>query len=104
MIQNKLYDTEFLNMILGNDIVGLSELHTLGDVSMPGFKLVKQKIRKEIYKRPKISGGVAVFVQNKYEGLVHLIPNENEDSIRIKIKSSNKFKDDILYRHLLYMP
>ena len=102
-IQNKLQDTEFLNKITGIDIVGLSELHTIDDVSLPGFKLVKQKNRKKNHKGPKICGGVAVFVKENYEYLVQVIPNDNEDSIWINIKSPNFKVHDDIYIGTFYM-
>ena len=85
-IGNKLADPNFLKIISRNHIVGLAELHTNDKISLPGYKLVKQKIRTKKHKGPKIAGGLALFVKHEIDYLVQLIPNDNEDSIWIKIK------------------
>ena len=54
MVDNLLNDPEFLKMISGSDIVGLGEIHADKEVSIPGFKSVKQKIREKKFKGPKI--------------------------------------------------
>ena len=59
IIGNKLSDLEFLDEIKGCDIVGLAELHIEKEVSLPGFKLLKQKIRKKIHRGPNIAGEAA---------------------------------------------
>ena len=56
-IGNKLIDPEFLQTISKSDIVGLSEIHSDIEVSLPGFMSLKQKIREKRHKGPKISGG-----------------------------------------------
>ena len=45
VIEDKLSDREFLNKISKSDILGLAELHTDEEISIPGFKLIKQKFR-----------------------------------------------------------
>ena len=71
-------------------MVGLAELHTSEEASLPGFKLVKQKFRKKCHKGPKISGGIAVFVRNDLQDSVEVVPNKNEDSIWVKIKQKKE--------------
>ena len=83
-IGDKLIDDDFLNKIRDSDIIGLTELHTKEVVSIPGYKLLKQKFREKYHKGPKISGGLAVFVKNYLQNAVQHIPNE--DSIWIKVK------------------
>ena len=56
-IGDKLSDAQFLNMISDCDIMGLAELHADGEVYVPGFKRIKQKIREKTFKGPKIAGG-----------------------------------------------
>ena len=101
VIGNKLYDREFLQKILSCDIVGLSELHTSEEVSIPGFKLVKQKFRDKSHKGPKISGGLAVFTKNDLNHVVQVVPTSNEDSIWIKVKGNSLGGD--LYIGTFYM-
>ena len=95
IIKNKLLDTEFIKKLKNSDIVTLSELHTEEKgLFRPGYKLVKQKIRKKTHKGPKISGGIAVFAKIKISDLVHVLPNTNENSIWIRIeKKSTNDKD-----------
>ena len=57
MIKDKLLDPDFIKMLNNSDIVSLSELHTEEkDVFIPGYKLLKHKIRKKEHKGPKIGG------------------------------------------------
>ena len=86
IIGNKLADSEFLEKISDCDIVALSEIHSDKNLSLPGFISIKQKIRKKLHGGPKISGGVGIFVKEDVEHLIQLIPNENQDSIWVKIK------------------
>ena len=51
VIEDKLSDREFLNKISKRDILGLAELHTDEEISIPGFKLIKQKFRAKTSKR-----------------------------------------------------
>ena len=55
-----------------------------------------QKIREKFFKGPKIAGGLGVFVREEIDHLVQVVPNNNEDSIWIKLKkeASNE-KEDI---------
>ena len=86
IVGNKLNDPEFLKMISGSDIVGLGEIHADKEVSIPGFKSVKQKIREKKFKGPKISGGIGLFVKREISHIVQAVPNKNNDSIWIKLK------------------
>ena len=86
IVGNKLIDPEFLDVISTNDIVGLAELHCDKDVSIPGFKCVKQKISEKKFKGPKIAGGLGLFVKTEIAHLVEAVPNKNDDSIWIKLK------------------
>ena len=47
LIGNKLIDPEFMEMISDKDIIGLGEIHSEGEVSIPGFVSKKQKIREK---------------------------------------------------------
>ncbi len=86
IIGDKLCDEEFLGKVLNYDIVALAELHSEKQLSLPGFINIKQKIRTKSHKGPKISGGIAIFIKNKYEDMIEPIPNKNPDSIWVKIK------------------
>ena len=95
IIEDKLLDPDFLKMLKNSDLVALSELHTeRKDLFIPGYKILKQKIRKKEHKGPKIGGGIAVFVKENLLDLAHVVPNTNENSIWIKMKrKSNKGKE-----------
>ena len=84
ILGNKTKDPEFIKTISEWDIIGLSELHTDKPISIPGFSLIKQKIRPKRHKGPKISGGIAVLIRDNIEDKFQLIPNNNVDSIWIK--------------------
>ena len=55
-VGNKLCDPEFIDMLSDVDIVGLGEIQSGGEVSVPGFVCKKQKIREKNFKGPKIAG------------------------------------------------
>ena len=86
IIENKLTDPEFIQKISMCDIVGLSEIHSDHEVSLPGFISLKQKIRGKSHKGPKIAGGIGIFIKEELKHLVQVSPNKNQDSIWIKIK------------------
>ena len=52
---------------------------------MPGFSLIKQKIRKKVHKGPKIAGDLALFAKIEYAQFVKPVHNRNEDSIWVKL-------------------
>ena len=79
-------DSEFLKKNSDCDIVTLAELHCDEELSLPGFVSLKQKIRKKLHKGPKIAGGIGIFVKEAYQHLVQVIPNDNQDSIWLRIK------------------
>ena len=81
------------HFIINNcEILCLSELHTHDSVWIPGFTLIKQKIREEKHKSIKISGGLAIFIKNEMEKYAKYIPNTCDDSIWIKIKKGKRVK------------
>ena len=86
LIGNKLCDPEFLSKIGGSDLVCLSEIHSDREVSIPGYICLKQKIRKKTHRGPKLSGGIGVFIKDKFKNLIQALTNSNEDSIWLKIK------------------
>ena len=43
----KLLDKEFIDVVSKCDIIGLGEIQSERDVDIPGFKRIKQKIRKK---------------------------------------------------------
>ena len=97
IVGNKLVDPEFLQKISKFDIVSLAELHCENEVSLPGYKNIKQKIRDKKYEGPKIAGGIGVFVREKYVEMVELMPNSNPDSIWIKIKKGKSGELEDIY-------
>ena len=60
------------------------------DLFIPGYRLLKQKIRKKTHRGPKIGGGIAVFVKEELCDSAHVVPNSNEDSICIKLGEKSK--------------
>ena len=106
IIPNKLADKEFLQKLKNSDIVALAETHTQNkDLSIPGYTLVKNKIREKVHKGPKISGGLALFVKENLYQLVHVVPNTNENSIWIKLKSKDpKTNDDLFFGSFYVSP
>ena len=89
-VGDKLSDSEFIDLLVGIDIIGLGELHAEGEVSIPGFVNKKQKIRDKKFRGPKIAGGIGLFVRDEIEHLVEVVGNGNDDSIWVKI-SKEKF-------------
>ncbi len=65
VIGNKLEDPEFENVIRRSDILGLAELHANQEVSIPGFKNIKQKNREKKTKGPKLSGALGYLFDMK---------------------------------------
>ena len=98
-----MFDSEFLALLQGRDIVGMGELHAEAEVSIPGFINKKQKIREKKFKGPKIAGGIAVFVREEMNHLVQVVENKNEDSIWIKIKKENFDGKNDLYIGTYYI-
>ena len=89
LIGDKFRDPEFFNVLRTSHIVGFAELHTESDAILTGFDIIKQKIRKNSHRGPKIAGGLAVFVRDGYSHMVKLVPNNNKDCIWIKIKKED---------------
>ena len=102
-IGDKFNDAEFLNVCKNYDILGLAELHTLSKPSIKGFKLIKDKIRAKTHKGPKISGGIAVFVKKEVAHIVKYIPNDNEDSIWIKLSKEATGEENDIYVGTCYL-
>ena len=95
LIGNKLNDPEFLDILSSRDVIGLGEIHSEGEVSIPGFLSKKQKIREKKFKGPKIAGGIGVFVREEVDHLVQVVDNNNDDSIWIKIKKQVSTDEDV---------
>ena len=102
-IGDKLRDKQFLNNISDTDILGLGELHASALVDIPGFKLMKQKIREKNFKGPKTAGGLAVFVRKELEHFVEIMPNDIENSIWIKVKKIFNNKPEDVYIGTYYV-
>ena len=76
--------------------MSISELHTeVKDVFIPGYKLLKNKIRTKTNKGPKIGGGIAVFIKDDLFDLAHVVPNNNDNSIWIKLQKKNSKSKDL---------
>ena len=88
VVENKLENKEFMDLISQYDIIGLGELHTQEEIAIPGFHLVKQKFRKKKHKGPKISGGIAVLLRSDISHITKIEQNKNEDSIWISMKQN----------------
>ena len=55
-IGNKLSDPQFFEVVSGCDILELIEIHADEEIFVPGFKLIKQKIREKKFKGQNIAG------------------------------------------------
>ena len=89
-------DQEFIEKLKKSDLVSLTELHTEEkNLFIPGYKLLKQKIRKKTHKGSKIAGGIALFANESIFDSTHVVPNDNEDSIWIKIKKGSPSEKDL---------
>ena len=95
LIGNKLTDPEFIELISDKDIIGLGEIHSQAEVSLPGFISKKQKIREKKSRGPKLSGGIGVFVREEISHLVRVVENKNPDSIWVRIKNGHEGKNDL---------
>ena len=103
LIGDKLCDNEFLKIIEGVDIIELGEIQAGGDVCIPGYVCVKQKIREKKFKGPKIAGGLGVFIKKEIGQLVQLIPSDNQDSIWIKLKKELTNEKEDIYIGTFYV-
>ena len=88
---DKLLDKEFIDVVNTCDILGLGELQATGDVDIPGFKSIKQKIREKNFTGPKIAGGLGVYVKDDLYDFVELVPNSCPDSIWIRFKNEETY-------------
>ena len=102
LIGDKMLDPEFLEAISGIDIIGIGEIHSQNEISIPGFVSIKQKIREKTTKGPKLAGGIGIFVRGEVSHLVKEIENKNPDSIWVKVKNGNK-KGQELYLGTYYV-
>ena len=93
ILGDKTEDPEFLKTISECDIIGLSELHTDKPISIPGFSVIKQRIRPKHHKGPKIGGGLAVLIKHNIAHKFQLIPKNNIDSIWIKTSKTPQDKE-----------
>ena len=94
-----------MSKIKKTDIVGLAELHTREKILLPGYIRLEQKFRTENHKGPKISGGLAIFVKQHLQKIVHVVPSDNEESTWIKIKQKHRHArgNDDIYIGTFYM-
>ena len=95
IVGNKLNDPEFIKVVSKNDIIGLGEIHSESEVSIPGFVSLKQKIRDKKTKGPKIAGGIGVFVKEEILNSVTVVENKNIDSIWVRIRNGKEKKNDL---------
>lgn len=103
IIEDKLSDNEFIKQIGDSDIVVLTETHSdEKDLFIPGYKLLKHKIRSKTHKGPKISGGIAAFAKENLETPIDIIPDTGENSIWIKIERK-AITDSDLYVGTYYL-
>ena len=103
MVGNKFCDPDFLKLLSDRDIIGIGEIQSASEVSIPGFVNLKQKIREKKIKGPKIAGGMGVFVREDIAHLVQVVPNNNDDSIWIKIKTHGLNEMEKIYLGTYYV-
>ena len=95
ILWDKSKNPEFLKKISEGDIIWLSELHTDKCISIPGFAVIKQKIRPKHHKGPKIGGGIAVLIKQELLHKFKLIHNDNIDSIWVKMINTQDKNNDV---------
>ena len=96
LIEDKLSDKEFIQKLGNSDNLTLTKLHTdRKDLSIPGYTLKKVKLRPKTHKGSKISGGIALFVNESLGDSVHVVPNTNENSIWVEIKNESNKKESL---------
>ena len=82
IVENKLLNQDFLDVVSQYDIIGLGELHTQEDIDIPAYHLIKQKNRRRTHR------GVAVLVKHDILGICNSEKKSNENSIWISIKQN----------------
>ena len=102
---SKFEDKEFLSLITNYDIFGLTEIHASPDVDLniPGY-ICHKSCRTKSKKATKYSGGVAVYIREKYRSYVELLPVENDGLVWIKLKACLMGTDYDLYICTAYIP
>ena len=103
LVGDKFLNTEFLHSIQNSHVLGLVELHTESIPNIPGFKLIKQKIRKNLHKGPKIAGGLAVFARADIAHMIKHVDNDSNDSIWVKIKKEETGENNDIYIGTIYL-
>ena len=103
VIGQKVRDREFLDVIGDCDVIGIGEIQSSNKINIEGYISIDQKIRDKTTKGPKISRGIGVFVKKEISHLVEPIPNDNEDSIWVRLKPELTKYSESIYLGTFYV-
>ena len=107
LVGDKLCEPSFLNEIKSDDVIALVETHNSDkndSLSIPGYRRIKVKNRKETNNSNKKSGGLAYFAKTRIAKFIVPINNYNKDTIWIKIKKEIVDKEHDVYVGTVYLP
>ena len=105
---NKLKDVQVENMLKQYDLIFLQETHlegkTVEDITLMGYTSLHY-CRPKRNKASSASGGISVFVKEKYRQQIKFLPQNNPDIVWLQIidRKTKKINDD-LYVGCVYIP
>ena len=81
----KLQDHDFLDVLNGNDIILLSEVHCSSedDISLPGYECFKL-CRPVTSKINRYFGGIAIYYHKELKGGLKFLEHKNDDYVWLK--------------------
>ena len=107
---NKLQDQNVVDILSRYDIVFLQETHldheTSQNMSLTHFAPGVHYVRQKRGKAHKSSGGISVFIKEKYRSRVKFLPRNNSDIAWLHIahpSNTSKIKSDV-YLGCVYIP
>ena len=98
---NKLDDSNFLNNIIGQDVIALTETHVSeemwksGVLKIPGY-VVKRRVRPKSRKAKKYSGGIAVAIKEELANSIRVLDSLSENVMWIEFQCSGGDKKFLL--------
>ena len=93
---NKLEDSDFLELVKGDDIIALTETHIGEEIfSIPGYVL-KHQIRPKSRKAKRHSGGIALAIKHDLSHSVEIIKSKSDNILWGRIRCYDKGKDVLI--------
>ena len=93
---NKLEDSDFLELVKGEDIIALTETHIGEEIfSIPGYVL-KHQIRPKSRKAKRHSGGIALAIKHGLSNSVEIIKSKSDNILWGRIRCYDKGKDVLI--------